>query len=85
MDSPVAKWAYQGVTGTFGTSPEPVRIRMMGGTVPTAEIVDVLNVPFVIIPLVNADNNQHAANENLRLGNYVNGVRTLYGLMTAPF
>jgi len=53
--------------------------------VPTAEIANVLKVPFVIIPLVNADNNQHAANENLRLGNYVNGVRTLYGLMTAPF
>lgn len=85
IDSPVAKWAYQAITGTFGTSPEPVRIRMMGGTVPTAEIVEVLKVPFVIVPLVNADNNQHAANENLRLGNYVSGVRTLYGLLTQPF
>lgn len=70
VDSPVAKWAYEAISGTFGTTPEPVRIRMMGGTVPTAEIVKVLRVPFVIIPLVNADNNQHAANENLRLGNY---------------
>jgi acetylornithine deacetylase/succinyl-diaminopimelate desuccinylase-like protein len=57
---------------------------MMGGTVPTAEIVGVLQVPFAIIPLVNADNNQHAANENLRMGNYVSGVRTIYGLLTHP-
>ncbi|CAG9172901.1 M20/M25/M40 family metallo-hydrolase [Cupriavidus pampae] len=85
IDSPVAKWAYQAITGTFGTNPEPVRIRMMGGTVPTAEIVEVLKVPFVIVPLVNADNNQHAANENLRLGNYTNGIRTLHGLLTQPF
>ncbi|UIF90122.1 M20/M25/M40 family metallo-hydrolase [Cupriavidus sp. UYPR2.512] len=85
VDSPVAKWAYQAIADTFGTTPEPVRIRMMGGTVPTAEIVEVLKVPFVIVPLVNADNNQHAANENLRLGNYVSGVRTVYGLLTQPF
>ncbi|PWK37311.1 acetylornithine deacetylase/succinyl-diaminopimelate desuccinylase-like protein [Cupriavidus plantarum] len=85
IDSGVAKWAYAALTGTFGTNPEPVRIRMMGGTVPTAEIVNVLKVPFVIVPLVNADNNQHAANENLRLGNYTSGVRTMYGLLTQGF
>ncbi len=84
IDSVVGKWAYQSLTDGFGTNPAPVRIRMMGGTVPTAEIVHVLQVPFVIIPLVNADNNQHAANENLRMGNYVSGVRTIYSLLTHP-
>ena len=64
--------------------PEPVRIRMMVGTVPTAEIVKSLEVPFVIVPLVNAYNNQHAANENMRMGNYVDGIRTLYSLITKP-
>ncbi len=85
IDSAIGRWAYKSLTDTFGDKPEPVRIRMMGGTVPTAEIVKVLQVPFVIIPLVNADNNQHAANENLRLGNYVSGVRNIYGLITNPF
>lgn len=84
IDSAVGKWAYQSLTDTFGSKPAPVRIRMMGGTVPTAEIVGVLQVPFAIIPLVNADNNQHAANENLRMGNYVSGVRTIYSLLTHP-
>ena len=84
IDSAVGKWAYKALTDSYGTNPVPVRIRMMGGTVPTAEIVGVLQVPFAIIPLVNADNNQHAANENLRMGNYVSGVRTIYGLITSP-
>ncbi len=84
MDSAVGRWAYRALTDTFGTNPEPVRIRMMGGTVPTAEIVEALRVPFAIIPLVNADNNQHASNENMRLGNYVDGIRTIYSLLTHP-
>ncbi|MDM0074860.1 M20/M25/M40 family metallo-hydrolase [Variovorax sp. J2P1-59] len=85
MDSAVGKWAYTAMVDTFGAKPEPVRIRMMGGTVPTAEIVGALQVPFAIVPLVNADNNQHASNENMRMGNYVDGVRTIYSLITHPF
>ncbi|MGO1282377.1 MAG: hypothetical protein ACTJHI_08050 [Psychrobacter sp.] len=68
----------------FGAKSAPIRIRIMGGTVPVAEIVDALQVPFVIMPLVNVDNNQHTANENMRMGNYINGVRTLYSLVTSP-
>ena len=85
IDSAVGRWAYAAMVDAFGPKPEPVRIRMMGGTVPTAEIVEALRVPFAIVPLVNADNNQHAANENMRMGNYVDGIRTIYGLLTSPF
>jgi hypothetical protein len=62
-----------------------VQIRMMGGTIPTGVAVGSLDVPFAIVPLVNADNNQHSANENMRLGNYIDGVRGLAGLLTEPF
>jgi hypothetical protein len=31
------------------------------------------------------DNNQHSANENMRLGNYIEGVRGLAGMLTEPF
>lgn len=84
IDSAVGRWAYDAMVATFGAKPEPVRIRMMGGTVPTAEIVETLHVPFLIVPLANADDNQHAANENMRIGNYVDGIRTIYGLVTRP-
>ncbi len=45
----------------------------------------VLQMPFATIPLVNADINQHAANENLPMGNDVTGVQTVYALMTHGF
>jgi hypothetical protein len=58
---------------------------MMGGTVPTYEIVTPLHLPFVLIPLANADNNQHTFDENLRMGNYLSGMRTMLGLLTTPY
>ncbi|MBK9064701.1 MAG: hypothetical protein IPL89_16135 [Acidobacteria bacterium] len=48
-----------------------MRIRMMGGTLPTHAIVGPLKAPFVQVPVVNADNNQHAYDENLRMGHYL--------------
>ncbi len=62
-----------------------MRIRMMGGTVPTDKLIGALNLPFVIVPLVNADNNQHTHNENLRLGHYLQGIRAMTGLLRTAF
>ena len=83
MDSPVGQWAHAAMREAFGT--EPVRIRMLGGTVPTDVLVEALHTPFVIVPTVNADNNQHAHDENLRVGNLVSGTRAVYGLLTTPY
>jgi acetylornithine deacetylase/succinyl-diaminopimelate desuccinylase-like protein len=66
-------------------SGDPVRIRMMGGTVPTDVLVDALHLAFVLIPTVNSDNNQHSHDENLRIGNFVSGTRTIRSLLTTPF
>ncbi len=67
------------------SGPNPVRIRMMGGTVPTDVLVDALHLPFLMIPTVNADNNQHAHDENVRVGNLVSGTETIYALLTTPY
>jgi acetylornithine deacetylase/succinyl-diaminopimelate desuccinylase-like protein len=56
----------------------------MGGTVPTDILVSALHLPFVMVPTVNADNNQHARDENVRVGNLVSGTRTLRALLTTP-
>ena len=82
MDSPQGAWAYAALKQASGE--EPVRIRMMGGSVPTDKLVDELGVPFLIVPLVNSDNNQHSYDENLRIGHYVNGVKTLLTLLRTP-
>ena len=88
LDSDVGAWAQATLGRTFAIEGEPaktVRIRMMGGSVPTDKLVSALGIPFVIIPLVNPDNNQHSFDENLRLGHYFNGIRAFTGLLRAPF
>jgi acetylornithine deacetylase/succinyl-diaminopimelate desuccinylase-like protein len=63
---------------------EPVKIRIMGGTVPIAPFIRELNVPAIIVPMVNADNNQHSPNENLRIDNLTNAMRSFYAILTTP-
>lgn len=58
---------------------------MMGGTLPTDVLVEALHVPYVMVSTVNADNNQHAHDENLRIGNFVSGTETIYSLLTTPY
>jgi acetylornithine deacetylase/succinyl-diaminopimelate desuccinylase-like protein len=84
----VGAWVDAALAKTFESGSGPaqlVKIRMMGGTVPTDKLVGTLNLPFVIVPLVNADNNQHTHNENLRIGHYLEGIRAFTGLLQTPF
>jgi len=60
---------------------EPIVIRMMGGTVPIVPLIDKLNVPTVIVPMVNMDNNQHSPNENIRVGNIRQGIKTCLSIL----
>jgi acetylornithine deacetylase/succinyl-diaminopimelate desuccinylase-like protein len=87
MDSPLARWAVAALKSATAADPggDPVRIRMMGGTVPTDVLIDALHLPFIGVPTVNADNNQHAHDENLRIGNFISGTQTLYSLLVTPF
>jgi len=55
---------------------------LMGGSLPIAPIGEVLGAPFVIAPIVNADNNQHAPNENLRMAEFRSGI-ALYAALLA--
>jgi len=47
---------------------------ILGGSLPIAPIGEVLNAAFVIAPIVNADNSQHAPNENLRMKEFRAGI-----------
>src|SRR5690606_26906578 len=55
----------------------PVQIRTLGGSVPIAPFVAALNVPAILVPIVNFDNNQHEENENLRVGDFFKGIEIL--------
>jgi acetylornithine deacetylase/succinyl-diaminopimelate desuccinylase-like protein/pimeloyl-ACP methyl ester carboxylesterase len=41
----------------------------LGGSLPLYLFTDVLGKPAITVPIANHDNNQHAADENLRIGN----------------
>ncbi|MGH8175085.1 MAG: M20/M25/M40 family metallo-hydrolase [Steroidobacter sp.] len=86
-DAPVGRWAFGALKTATAPNPnvEPVRIRMMGGTVPTDVLVNALQLPFILMPTVNADNNQHSHDENLRIGNFITGTEAIYSLLTTPY
>jgi acetylornithine deacetylase/succinyl-diaminopimelate desuccinylase-like protein len=46
-----------------------VKMPSTGGSVPMYLFKDILGAPAVILPVVNYDNNQHGANENVRVQN----------------
>ena len=64
------------------TGAEVLRMPMLGGSVPMSTFADALGVPIIGVPLANYDNNQHAANENLRLQNLWDGIDVYAGLLT---
>lgn len=59
-----------------------VKIRTMGGTVPIAPFINELDIPAIILPFVNPDNNQHSPNENLRIGQINYGLQVFYNLLS---
>jgi len=82
VESPVGLWLNAALARAFDDY--PIRIRILGGSVPISPFVQTLGLPAVIVPTVNPDNNQHSPNENLRLGNLENGIRTILAILTEP-
>ena len=64
-----------------GASTPPLAVPTLGGSGPGYLFTEVLGAPVVTLPLANYDNNQHAANENLRLGNLWDGIEMYAGLL----
>jgi acetylornithine deacetylase/succinyl-diaminopimelate desuccinylase-like protein len=62
-----------------------VALPTLGGSVPLHHFEQALGTPAVIMPIANPDNNQHAADENLRLGNLWYGVDLFALLLTTPW
>jgi acetylornithine deacetylase/succinyl-diaminopimelate desuccinylase-like protein len=79
MDHPDAVRLTRALAEAWGEP--PVRIRIMGGTVPLARVIATLGCPAILVPIVNFDNHQHSANENLRLGNLWRGIVTIAALL----
>jgi len=60
---------------------EPFVLPTLGGSLPLFHFVDALGATVITVPMVNADNSQHAPNENLRIQNLWDGIVLIADLM----
>jgi acetylornithine deacetylase/succinyl-diaminopimelate desuccinylase-like protein len=78
MDLPVSRAVVQAVGEGLG---RPVlEVPMLGGSIPIHLFAGILKVPVIVVPTVNHDNSQHAADENLRLQNLWDGIEVFAAL-----
>ncbi|WP_235299328.1 M20/M25/M40 family metallo-hydrolase [Portibacter marinus] len=82
LNSTTGQWLRSAMKKKNGS--EPIMKRTSGGSIPISPFVITLGVPAVTVPTVNSDNNQHSPNENLRLGNFVDGIQTIRTILTHP-
>lgn len=81
MDLPISRAIIAAVRDARGEL--PVTLPTMGGSLPLSIITETLeDPPLVTVPIANHDNNQHAANENIRIGNLWDGIEMYANLMT---
>jgi acetylornithine deacetylase/succinyl-diaminopimelate desuccinylase-like protein len=80
MSVPPVKAVVASIERTMGGP--LLQMPILGGSVPMYTFAAALNMPIVGVPLANADNNQHGANENLRLQNLWDGIEIYAGLLT---
>lgn len=83
FNTEVGEWLRKGMRHAFGEN--PIQIRTMGGSIPISPFVITLGIPAVGVPTVNPDNNQHSPNENIRLGNYIDGIKTITAILMQDF
>jgi acetylornithine deacetylase/succinyl-diaminopimelate desuccinylase-like protein len=77
MDDPFGKKASAILAAALGGP--PVRMPSLGGSIPMYLFARG-GVPVIGLPIANHDNNQHAANENLRLVNLWDGIEVYAAL-----
>ncbi len=80
MNLPIARDVRRVVDEAVGGS--LVVVPTLGGSIPMYLFAEALHTPVIGVPIANHDNNQHAANENLRLKNLWDGIE-LYAALFA--
>jgi acetylornithine deacetylase/succinyl-diaminopimelate desuccinylase-like protein len=64
-----------------GAAQPPLVVPTSGGSGPSYLFTEILGAPVVGLPIANYDDNQHAANENLRVQNLWDGIEVYAGLL----
>lgn len=80
LDAPIAREVVAAVQSTVDYP--VVQLPTLGGTLPLIVIEELLGTKLLTVPVVNADNNQHAENENVKVQSLWDGIETYAALMT---
>ena len=80
VDNPMAKAVVRTIEEAMGGP--IIQVVSLGGSVPMYLFEGKEHRPVIGVPIANADNNQHAANENLRLQNLWEGI-DIFGTLFA--
>ena len=69
-------------TALQATTPDPIVLQpTSGGSLPLYLFEQYLHAHTITVPIANHDNNQHAENENIRLGNLWSGIESMAAIM----
>lgn len=79
MDLPVSRAVVKVLSDATGGP--VVRLPTLGGSGPNYLFEEILKAPVLVVPIANHDNNQHASNENIRIGNFWDGIEMYAALM----
>ena len=82
MNSKTGDFLNKAMHPIFGE--KVINMRTTGGSQPIAPFVHMLGVPAVSIRIPNPDNNIHAPNENLRIGNFMEGIMMCLAILNEP-
>ena len=81
MDDPVTSKAADAIRAL---NQRLVQLPTIGGGLPFGVFSDSLKLPTLGLAVVNFDNNQHAANENIRVGHFWEAIEIFAALVTMP-
>ncbi len=80
LDSPYAEPLRLGITA--GQGEEPLIVPAMGGSLPSYVFTKTLGIPAFVVPYANADEANHAPNENIEIERFIKGIKTGVAMLT---
>jgi acetylornithine deacetylase/succinyl-diaminopimelate desuccinylase-like protein len=84
LNSKLGNWLGLAMTHVFGEG-NYSHMQTTGGSQPIAPFITELGIFAISVRIPNPDNNIHAPNENLRLGNFHEGLKMCLGILTQPY
>jgi acetylornithine deacetylase/succinyl-diaminopimelate desuccinylase-like protein len=78
IEHPSAAIVRRAVATGFGR--EPIDVPLLGGSLPDAVFTKILGRPSFLVPYANADERNHAPNENIEINRFYAGIRTATAL-----